>query len=392
MAVFTGPLGASPMAVKTDSIGNILDTNILCGNGGYSIRNTNDSNFVLVTVADITCPGLMYADFRVYKLNENCDTLWMKTFGSPFHDIVNSIRPLKGGTFALTGFTFGDDNFYKLDSAGNVIWHHLVPMDNVVSVIEDSEGNFVLCGYTDFITNSWTVVKTDSTGANVLWAKYYGTTGGNLYDMFHDVVQLPDSNYLLGGWTDRKFMKVNKNTGDSIYADSSYGFVYSFDTASNGNFIAGGGAYLYLLNDTGGIIWIKGINNNTSIRWVRSTSDGGFIAAGYYYQGTQQWPMLLKTDSLGNFTTGINDLNMQVLNYNLYPNPLTTESRLEFGNAKRERYEFALYDITGREIETAFTNGDGFTIKKENKQAGLYLFTLRNENTGEVMGGKVVVE
>ncbi len=187
-------------------------------------------------------------------------------------------------------------------------------------------------------------------------------------------------------------MKINKSTGDSIWSDKSVGTISSFDFTADGKIIAAGGGRMYLLNDTGGVIWYQYIFN-TVINCIRSTFDGDFIAAGYYYQGLsqQQLPMLLKTDSLGNFTAGIEDFNIQVQDYSIIPNPVTEQSQLLFGNARGDEHEFMLFDLTGRVVEKQRTHGNNITLTRSNHTAGMYIFQLQNTVTGEVINGKVVM-
>lgn len=392
---FRGQAGYDDLLIKTDSVGNELLIDTLCSNGGISLKKIHDSNYVFVTTTETLCSNVPTngTDIKIYKANKYIDTLWTSIVGTSYDENVICILQLRDSTFLVGGFTSGFDNLFKIDSDGNFISSHLIPMEWIFSIIEDTEGNLVFCGYAgDGVPNSWAVVKTDSSATNILWAKYYGTSGGLGDQYFADLIQLPDSSYLLGGVSpDFLFMKVNKNTGDSLWSNNSFGFVYSIDTVSNGKYIAAGSAYFNLLNDTGGIILTK-LFLNISIKSIRSTSDGGFIAAGYYYQGIQMWPMLLKTDSLGNFTTDVEEFNIKVLNYSLYPNPLITQSKLEFGNTKREQVVFILYDIAGREIERKATTSDHFIIHRERKSPGLYLFKLVNTDTGEINNGKIVIE
>ncbi|HKR06485.1 MAG TPA: T9SS type A sorting domain-containing protein [Bacteroidia bacterium] len=76
---------------------------------------------------------------------------------------------------------------------------------------------------------------------------------------------------------------------------------------------------------------------------------------------------------------------------NVYPNPLTTESKLTFRNNKKDEYLFTLYDITGRVTESVTTKSNQIILTKDNKQPGVYLFNLINEKTGERWNGKIVI-
>jgi len=73
------------------------------------------------------------------------------------------------------------------------------------------------------------------------------------------------------------------------------------------------------------------------------------------------------------------------------PNPLTIQSKLTFKNPNKEKYLFTLYDITGRVTETVSTTTNEIILTKGSKPAGVYLFNLMNEETGERWRGKIVV-
>ncbi|MBL7928914.1 MAG: hypothetical protein JNL47_05495 [Bacteroidia bacterium] len=78
---------------------------------------------------------------------------------------------MKDGNYLIGGYQDFSDNLYKIDTAGNVIWQRFIVMDIIYSVIEDYDGSLVMAGEIYGPLNSWSVIKTDSSGQNVLWAK-----------------------------------------------------------------------------------------------------------------------------------------------------------------------------------------------------------------------------
>ena len=71
--------------------------------------------------------GAGNTDAWVFKLNENGEILWEKTFGGAGDDRVNSILQNSDGDYILVGWTDskgaggGDAWIIKLDSDGNLL-------------------------------------------------------------------------------------------------------------------------------------------------------------------------------------------------------------------------------------------------------------------------------
>ena len=76
--------------------------------------------------------------------------------------------------------------------------------------------------------------------------------------------------------------------------------------------------------------------------------------------------------------TGIH--NAEIQNVNLYPNPLKGDEIVISGSEKYSDY--AVYDITGKEIESGIITGNTIHFTKLNNYSpGQYFLTVRNENT-----------
>jgi uncharacterized delta-60 repeat protein len=73
------------------------------------------------------------------------------------------------------------------------------------------------------------------------------------------------------------------------------------------------------------------------------------------------------------------------------PNPLTEMSRIIFENPGSSPVTFFLYDMTGRLVEKAVTNGNEFAVSRTGKQPGMYYFNLRNEKSFETVKGKIMM-
>ncbi|MEP7169725.1 MAG: T9SS type A sorting domain-containing protein [Bacteroidota bacterium] len=135
-------------------------------------------------------------------------------------------------------------------------------------------------------------------------------------------------------------------------------------------------------------------NNDYLFLWcVRATADGGVLLAGTKYNsatsnGQERDIFIVKLDSLGNFTTGINNpMVTQVQDVVVYPNPVRDimyiKSTINFSGT-----QFILFDATGREVLNEKFNTDAsFSVSK--LEEGIYFFILKNAK-GDIINGKLV--
>jgi hypothetical protein len=197
-----------------------------------------------------------------------------------------------------------------------------------VKVIELNTREFLTCGNTwGFMINynAAYAVKTTSTG-NVIWKKQYDFSIGG-FDSFTDLVQLPDSNYLLTGTTTNTvtndydvFLTKLDTAGNIIwfkqYAHVDYDQSTELKLTPDGKVIivgktASSGTYndvLLIKTDlNGNLIWRKRFGNTydeiyNSIEVVKNNTEyllGGRY--GYSSSGTDYYDMsIMRTDTAGN--------------------------------------------------------------------------------------------
>jgi hypothetical protein len=137
-------------------------------------------------------------------------SLFEKTIGGSGIDFANSIIQSSDGGYVVAGWTdsfgAGGRDFYvvKLDSAGNVQWTKTIGGSNAdyaYSIVQSSDGGYAVAGRTSsFGAGSYNiyVVKLDSAG-NVQWTK---TIGGSNDDYAVSIIQSSDGGYVVAGWTD----------------------------------------------------------------------------------------------------------------------------------------------------------------------------------------------
>jgi hypothetical protein len=166
-------------------------------------------------------------------------------------DSGSSITQTADGGFIITGWTYQGDgggaNLYlvKTDSQGEVLWEKGLGegyIQNGLSVIEDSDGNFVIAGVGGTSNGEKAMMmKTDSSG-NLIWNKLYG------YGKFHRIIESTSGGYLTVGkyedWNDQGYLYIvrtdnsgNTDWSDFTYYDGIYGASYHCMEDSGGNYV-----------------------------------------------------------------------------------------------------------------------------------------------------------
>jgi hypothetical protein len=401
--------------VKIDNIGNIEWQNTIGGSGSeylFDIVETTDGGFFLGGISSSNISGdktencIGNGDYWVVKTDHLGNVMWDNTIGGTDFDECRSVRQTSDGGFILGGISqsnisgdktensMGDIDYWivKLDSLGNIKWQNTIggsDEDFFRCLQIDGEG-YILGGgsasnisgdKTENSQGSWDywIVKIDSLG-NILWQNTIGGSGGE--DLSY--VQITnDGGYILEGISDSGI------SGDKTEVACPV--------------INGGGDNWVLKLDANGIIqWQKVIGgNDTEYEGsIQPTTDHGYILCCHSMSdsscdktencigGPDFWVIKLGPDTI----TGITQLP-QLPNYpiTISPNPLTTRSKLTFKNPNKEKFLFTLFDITGRVTESVSTIANEIILIKGSKPAGVYLFNLVNEKTGDRSRGKIVV-
>ncbi|MBT3303131.1 MAG: T9SS type A sorting domain-containing protein [Bacteroidetes bacterium] len=191
--------------------------------------------------------------------------IFQKHYGTQIgSDYVRKIIPTSDGGYASTGYTTsfgkGDKDMYlaKFSFEGNMMWsmtYGAEGHDEGISLIENSDGGYLIVGYTwtnTFGENDIYVVKTNANG-QMMWNK---TFGGSLKELAWDVVELSNQKYLLlcqtqsysHGLMDICLMKIT-STGGFEWA-KSYGGVqnewcYNMRKTNDGKYLLAGATFTY---------------------------------------------------------------------------------------------------------------------------------------------------
>jgi hypothetical protein len=245
----------------------------------YSIIQSSDGGYV---VAGGTWSfGAGGSDFYVVKLDSSGNVQWTKTIGgggyyvASSYDVAYSIIQSSDGGYVIIGettsFGAGGEDIYvvKLDSSGNVVWTKTIgeiSQDEAYSIIQSSDGGYVVVGSYGGVGGTTTIMKLDSAG-NVVWAKsFYGVTA------VRSITQGSDGGYVV--------------TGEYF-----------------GNLAKGGDIHVLKVDSAGNFEWAKNISGGCSVAHsIIQSSDGGYVVVGQVWNPeTDSFDIcVLKLDSSGN--------------------------------------------------------------------------------------------
>lgn len=253
------------------------------------------------------------SDIFLLMLDENGDSLWMKTYGGSGNDVATSIIQTTDGGFAISGYTNsygsgGDDAYLiKTDASGNVSWEKQyggTDNNQAFSVIQTSDEGYALAGITEgtaLVQWKAYLIKTDNNG-NLSWSNSYSP---NNYNYAYSLLETSDNGYLIAGSSgsltnkDVYILKTLSNgnidwqkyygsadidEGRSI-AKSSDGYIVAGYIKSTG--VGNNDIYALSLNSSGDTLWTKkigGTNTDEAYKAFQNTS-GNYIIVGFVETG-----------------------------------------------------------------------------------------------------------
>ncbi len=222
-------------------------------------------------------------DYWVWKMNENGDLDWQKSFGGLGSDLLQSVALTNDGGYVLAGVSEsnigldkkensrGQDDFWiiKLNAKGAEQWQVTIGGDSqekLSSIKPTSDGGFIIGGTSasdksaqksedGFGNLDYWVVKLDSKGT-IEWQKIFG---GRYADELRSIDTTFDGGYIIGGYSNSP--ASGNKTSDAI----------------------GIGDYWVLKLDNKGVIeWQKTIGGNSDdqLYVVKQTYDKGYVLGG----------------------------------------------------------------------------------------------------------------
>jgi hypothetical protein len=194
--------------VKTDSNGKMEWNQTYGGEqdeGAYSLVETSDGGYALTGFLDSFSP-IGGRDCWLIKTDKFGNLEWNQTYGGAGYDYGYSLIETSDEGYALVGNT---GSFYphfwmvKTDNNGVMEWYETYPGDVAYSVIESSEGGFVIAGSNNPHRKGKHIllVKVDSQGI-MEWHQTY-TESESEQDVAHSLIETSDGGYALVGYKSR---------------------------------------------------------------------------------------------------------------------------------------------------------------------------------------------
>ncbi len=348
--------------VKTDSNGDTLWTKQYCSsepsniaNWGYFVKQTSDSGYVATGYTGTSVSGYIQ-DIFVIRTNSIGDTLWTKTFGVQGGSAQTSskIYETDDNGFIIGGYhnpgTGAHAYILKLDSHGNLIWQKYYNFNiaaNLGGIKQTFDKGYIITGETSSGGKNIFLSKLDAIG-NIEWVKYY-QNGTNLPQKGFDLIQLPDSGYIVASAVNRNYtspftvdcwiLRTNA-IGDTLWTK----FYPDFwphcinTTIDNGYVITGhdktsnGIGVLYKLDNKCDTIWTRkyDIFPSCNLYEVHQTTDKGFIMIGTA-KTIDVHALMIKTDSLGNSVLPTVDItaDSKKVTLTIFPNPFSIQTHIK---------------------------------------------------------------
>lgn len=166
----------------------------------------SDGNYLLVGATDVS--GSYSIRPLLIKIDTNGIIIWSKVYSGFSEDWTRFAIETNGGGFLIAGDTRsyglgGSQDIYiiKTDAAGEVVWAKAfggIGDEKGYGVLQDSEGNYVIAGFTNsfgFGGYDAFLMKVDGNGL----LQWFHTYGGQQNDYAFKIKETPDGGYALLG-------------------------------------------------------------------------------------------------------------------------------------------------------------------------------------------------
>jgi hypothetical protein len=344
-------------------------------------------------------PQLANGEIFISKFKANGELVWLKHLGGgEDNDVAYSLSCGNDGVY-VSGFfqgslSVGDFNFVAvagtdgfvaaLDTAGNAEWaiqlNGTGPVRNE-EVIPFKNGCIVSGWFSEELTvgsmsvisnaNDLFVLRLDQNGSPI-WLK---NIGGNEAEDMNRLESVNDELFMVSGSSRASFSVDGLNyVNHSSTQDTDNGIVLLIDSAGTVRCLSemssthsSSTMVEYLGGDT--IALVGGFVENLSIQNLSYTVDGTSSVVVKQCFGCDE---LIRLDAsvLENTTIG----------FNVYPNPLTTQTQLTYQTAQGVKPTLQLTDVRGRVVQTVQlpSNEGTYNLQATKLGTGIYFCTLLN--------------
>jgi len=262
----------------------------------YSIVQTNDGGYAVA--GSTKSKGAGKLDAWIIKLDNKGNLEWDKTFGGSDNDEAYSMIQTTDGGYVMAGYTYKSGDFFwiiKLDNKGNLEWDKTFGRSNndqVYSIIQTIDGGYAVVGSTmsskkPGVTQkciAW-LIKLDDKG-NKMWDKIFGRSDND--GVYYSIVQ----GGIQGG---KAYSLIQTNDGGYVVT------ALTSETLEKDNDL-----WIIKLDDKGNKIWdkiFKKSGTDYGLGWsFIQTNDGGYATAGHISLKGEGGinALLIKLDNKGN--------------------------------------------------------------------------------------------
>ncbi|MDD3741614.1 MAG: T9SS type A sorting domain-containing protein [Bacteroidales bacterium] len=420
---------AQMMFFKIDSVGNYqwkkMYGSLPCSsNMIHDMEPVGDGTFICCGEGTFSTEGepgdLKPTNSMIMRVDENANILWHKEFDLGYHEELSEVA-LSDTGFLCAGYL---TNFDKMvdellwitgDFEGNFVNEHTLNYYDYNSqlirgVAFLDEGNFVMGGG---IWNNAVLLKIDHQG-DTIKTVILGSGFPEAYNVY-DISETPQGILFCGSFSD-DFVAHNEYLAFYNNIDTDLFNIYENYFEHENEVKYSGCQKILNHNDTTILIagsmrtigrgvdfWLKKISSYNEIFWERSiggiesenlrdvieTKDGGYLIIGESESFDQYNSMyVVKTDSLGlgNYTSPVEEYEIPVMNFSVFPNPADSYFIINSNN----RYsEIIVFDISGKIIIQTQTTDNQTTIKTEHLPSGVYV--VKSVSEEKVNTSKLII-
>ena len=248
------------------------------------------------------------SDIYLFKVDVDGNLVWQRNLGTDGYYFAWHVKPTTDRGYILAGKAY-DEGFYgnvllmKTDSLGYEIWRNTYDGIHGVSVIENSDGNYIVVGGHLWNLADCVMICVNPEGERI-WRQIYDI---DLNEYAHDVIQTEDGGYVITGCTgagsyesswDLFIMKTSPtgsvswirrygkpeayydDIGYSIRLTADRGYIIGATTTPMGD--GYGEFWLVRTNRTGDTLWTKTYGGplNDYCYSAMQTRDQGYVMAG----------------------------------------------------------------------------------------------------------------
>ncbi|HEY7733564.1 MAG TPA: hypothetical protein VIB07_02105 [Nitrososphaera sp.] len=297
------------LVMRLDLDGNVEWAKAGQGFSAQEAHMTADGGYIVL--ADLPDTPL------IFKLDSDGNIEWQKS-NTPRIGFFHFIQQTSDNGYVIAGHLLGSPApaawVLKLDSDGNIEWDKAYgggSGEGANALKQTSDGGYIVVGFTSSFgegNGDFWVLKLDSDG-NVQWEKAFGSEG---IDDATSVDETADGGYIVGG-TSESFgdgsadfwvLKLDSDGNvqwEKAFGGDDFGFLEYIRETSDGGYVAAGfPASAVKLDPDGNIEWTKSYKGD-GLHSIDETPDGGYVAAGETHSfgfNANFWLLKLNSDGV----------------------------------------------------------------------------------------------